>query len=541
MNKKKKKSTCNFAEGFNTENIDLNQCKDIQVINSQKLLNSRKKKQESLKSASKNSANGLGYNKLTAELVGILLGDGSIRPYSFGVDLNRIDEAEYVDYVKELIYKVFNKYPREELREDKEGRKFGKGIRLKINGVKIIQSLIELGLKIGNKIENQIGVPEWILNNRDLNLSCLRGLFDTDGNIDIHKKWKSITLRYVSASKPLINHFKQMCESLEIKTSNIRNLKIKSYEDPQKIYNAWVVSIGSKSNVKKFIEIVNPQKWFFRRNIIAMILIILRDLLKFKIVTKKRELFFPNEKKINQFSKDYLNFLQNLFSEHGWPIDESVIDKVIEDTLKLKRHGYNIPIAEELKNLFEKNGTINDIIEHFTQQGEFPLDFHTVKNHLKRLFTEHKYLKLFRESKFNPLEVPGDSFYEKWNNNNIRILIDQTKKEVVQFNSKLRIKLAFEMFKILSSIESSQLPTDEEVLLELKDLIDNSPYLGRMSYLLNNPLQKQIIISYLKKLITIIKEIINSPNITIYEIYKKTNLRKDTIREIIKNIKKNNN
>ena len=471
---------------------------------------------------------------LLLELIGIILGDGNIRYYSFRIDLNRIDESDYVIYVSKLLFRVFNKNPRKRLRKGLDGKSVGKGIRLIINGIEIIHFFLELGLKIGHKIKNNSDVPNWILKNKQLIPFTLRGLFDTDGNIDIHKEWSSLTLRFVSGSNILMNNFKQMFKSLGIKTSNIRKIKIKS-KKYNKLYDAWVISIGSKEDVKKFIKIVKPKKFFYRKKLIAMRLIVIEDSEKMKIVMKEQKKNFPNKEKINKYSKEYEDFLQKLFIDNNWELTEDVVERVINNTLELKSHPYNINLAENIKDLFEKTGTIEKVIKILN------LGDNTVKTHIKKLLNENHYIEIFNKKKPNPLEIEGNTFFEKWNKNNSRLIINESKTAFNQFNSKLRIKIALYIHCILNNSKEDKIFSDDEIINQIKVLIDQSPFLGRLSYLINDRAQKHIVRNYLKKIINIIRIYMNNPMIAPYTIAKKTDIKRDTIQDIIDEIKKNYN
>jgi len=480
----------------------------------------------------------LGYNKLTAEFVSILLGDGNLRRKGFRIDLNQVDEAEYVEYVKNLINRLFNKFPIEELRRDKEGRKFGKGIRLSIYGVDIIRKLLELGLEIANKVDNQVGIPTWILKIKEFCKYSLRGLFDTDGNIDIHKSWKSLTLRFVNASKPLVIHFKQICESLGIKPSNVR--KIKMRRDPElyngsldpKVYDGWIVSIGSKENVKKFVKTIKPKKFLFRKKLIAMILIILEDPEKFEILKIEQDKKFSKEKKINRYTREYNTFLENLFVMNKWSLNKDILNNAIEKAFQLKRHKYNDEFAEKLKMLFEIYGTVDKVIEHLKNQNT-TLEYHTIKNHIKKLLSKKEFISIFKKSIKNPLEIEGISFLDKWNKNNSRIIIDENEKRLLQFNSKLRLKIALEIRRILYRSQKSKNDSDDKIIQCLKEKFNQSAFLKRLSYLLTEETQSKIIIKYLKKVIEVVRMFINDPTTTSYKINKDTGLKKDAIQEII--------
>jgi len=54
-------------------------------------------------------------------------------------------------------------------------------IHLRIHSMLLVQELERLGLKCGNKVTQQVGVPNWIQNNTSYTIACVRGLIDTDG------------------------------------------------------------------------------------------------------------------------------------------------------------------------------------------------------------------------------------------------------------------------------------------------------------------------------------------------------------------------
>jgi len=62
----------------------------------------------------------LNEDETLAEFIGIILGDGHVhkrteRSYldsAVLISLNRVDEPQYVDYVKHLMFKIFNKQAR---------------------------------------------------------------------------------------------------------------------------------------------------------------------------------------------------------------------------------------------------------------------------------------------------------------------------------------------------------------------------------------------------------------------------------------------
>lgn len=138
-----------------------------------------------------------------AELVGIILGDGSITKYHLVISLNSKVEENYSYYVAELIKELFGLTVTRELRENNT-------CNLVISGVKLIGYLNELGLKTGHKIHQQVSIPKWIMENKKFRIACLRGLVDTDGGVYYHNhvtkgiRYRHLGLCFTSYSAPLL-------------------------------------------------------------------------------------------------------------------------------------------------------------------------------------------------------------------------------------------------------------------------------------------------------------------------------------------------
>lgn len=146
-------------------------------------------------------------SKKLAELVGIILGDGGITDWQLKISLNKETEPEYVEYVAELIVFLFKEPPKKYY----FGGRGEKVCVLCLGGVNLIEFLERIGLKIGNKVVLQVGVPKWIMKNGNYSIACLRGLVDTDGCIYSHKHTTkgfscfNYGLTLTNHSKPLLN------------------------------------------------------------------------------------------------------------------------------------------------------------------------------------------------------------------------------------------------------------------------------------------------------------------------------------------------
>ncbi|MCX6791284.1 MAG: hypothetical protein NTV62_03810, partial [Candidatus Gribaldobacteria bacterium] len=116
------------------------------------------------------------FSEDLAEFVGILLGDGCISKNQINIAFNSEDENGYLPFVGNLVSKLFDVpfgiYKKIECN----------AVCLNISRTQLIEFLVqEVGLKRGNKVKQQVGVPAWIQNSREYLIACVRGLFDTDG------------------------------------------------------------------------------------------------------------------------------------------------------------------------------------------------------------------------------------------------------------------------------------------------------------------------------------------------------------------------
>lgn len=146
------------------------------------------------------------FSKELAEFVGVILGDGGITSRQITVTLNKFDDKDFSIYVSDLFKKLFevnvSAYERESV------------INIVASRVELVKFLTRIGLKVGGKVRQQVGVPNWINESKIFIKSCLRGLLDTDGcfYIDKHKYKDKIYLNcgvnFTNRSLPILNFFR---------------------------------------------------------------------------------------------------------------------------------------------------------------------------------------------------------------------------------------------------------------------------------------------------------------------------------------------
>ncbi|MDP2593509.1 MAG: LAGLIDADG family homing endonuclease [bacterium] len=147
-----------------------------------------------------------------AELVGVILGDGSITNRQIAITLHKTDDAEYAVYVSNLIKNLFKVKPTISERKSV--------LVIVLSRTLIVKFLTEIGLRTGNKVRNQVCVPDWVEKNELFTLACVRGLFDTDGcfYIDKHlikdKVYMNCAMSFSNRSLPILAFFKRSLERM---------------------------------------------------------------------------------------------------------------------------------------------------------------------------------------------------------------------------------------------------------------------------------------------------------------------------------------
>ncbi|KKN06732.1 hypothetical protein LCGC14_1074340, partial [marine sediment metagenome] len=193
-----------------------------------------------------------------AELIAIMLGDGhlNLNGILISIALNNIDDERYVIYVRNLLTKLFKGiYIAEKSIENSKGYVFI------INSKSVHQSLMSKGLIPGNKVKNQVDIPNWIFLSIKFSARALKGLFDTDGSISVNKKSKSLILSFSNASKPIVEGFKKLCNSINIQTGRVNGPYFSTKKSYKSVSKMFMVSIESKEQVKRFLQKINPEKF----------------------------------------------------------------------------------------------------------------------------------------------------------------------------------------------------------------------------------------------------------------------------------------
>lgn len=190
------------------------------------------------------------FSKSLAEFTGIILGDGSITKQQIIFFTNMITDKEHGYFVSRLIEKLFKVKPSVHFREDRTL------MRVSVSRMKLVEFCNKkLGLKTGNKIKQQVDIPNWIKGDLEFEKACVRGLMDTDGCLfyECHniknKKYCYPRLSFVTASVPLRDSVFEILKKLDLHPK-IRNI------------NKRYVQIEEKEKIKEYFKIIgshNPK------------------------------------------------------------------------------------------------------------------------------------------------------------------------------------------------------------------------------------------------------------------------------------------
>ncbi|TFG22500.1 MAG: hypothetical protein EU529_10210 [Promethearchaeota archaeon] len=425
-------------------------------------------------------------NADSAELVGILLGDGHLSndKTEVSVSLNGVDDPEYLRYVIKLISRLFNIETKSIKTDTYDDSKLS---LIRLNKQAYHKALIDLGLKSGNKVKNQIDSPNWIFQNKHFIIRCLRGLTDTDGTIQINKEFRRFRIVFRSASKSLVKSFKRMCNILGIHTGSVLHTKVfdSRYNE---YYDSYHVSINSKKDVREFLKTIEPRKFKFRKKYYGTWLLILENPLIYKLFKKEMMQKFPKETD-RIFSKEFSKFLFSKASEYRLELSNSEFDRVIEEALTYKRCIYSKELGKSLVKLYKKLGSQNTIKEF--------IEFYDTLNPIPTSKTITKFIKKYLFEKKNI------DFYE-WKKQYTfnGVVLDASNKVIASFPNKIRSILIKKIFKLYLNQEIDK---TSQILYELLKNTKNS----YLIFLLENQKYSKSFRFYLIELIKLVKILID--------------------------------
>lgn len=183
------------------------------------------------------------------------MGDGGIAQYQLTISFHSEDEKEYSKFVIDLVKQLFD-VPIG-IHYDKNYLSFD----LVISRIKLVRFCINrLGLKRGNKIKQQVDIPDWIKQNQSYLTACVRGLMDTEGCVYTHrykvngKFYSYKKLAFKNNSYPLIKSVYDFLKNIGLHhpriAKNHREVRIESKEDVQKYFQ--LIGFHNPKHLKRY-------------------------------------------------------------------------------------------------------------------------------------------------------------------------------------------------------------------------------------------------------------------------------------------------
>ena len=196
------------------------------------------------------------------ELVGIILGDGSIwnyplhRVYGLEISGNAEEDKEYFNKISGFIEKMIGKKPRISIRD----QKLGKYLRLVIYDKKFVDYLInDVGIPYKNKTFKAFIPPKFL--DWKYSKHILRGLFETDGSLYFSKvsgvsSYPRVEIK--TSSKELANQISDILKRKAFKPHKRTNKSDKTvgvYISGPVMLEKWIkeIGFGSTKNLTKYI------------------------------------------------------------------------------------------------------------------------------------------------------------------------------------------------------------------------------------------------------------------------------------------------
>ncbi len=182
-------------------------------------------------------------NKKLVELIGILLGDGSISRNRILITLNK-NEIEYAKYISSIFTELFSIVPKIKFRK-KENT-----LDIFIFNKKLVKFFVKkVGLVLAPK-RQRVKVPMRYMNNR-LEKFILRGYFDTDGSLVVTNNNGTIypRLEMKAMPSPLQKTLPKMLKRKKFRFGvyKIGNGNIRIQMNGKEQLAKWVWEIGLKN------------------------------------------------------------------------------------------------------------------------------------------------------------------------------------------------------------------------------------------------------------------------------------------------------
>lgn len=227
-----------WNKGFTKEN-NLSVKKISETMKLRKIDNFKKWRTEMKKLGKIGGTKSLIKNGDFAELLGLVLGDGSIHKYDRTEGLRIVlptSRPELIKRCEKLVEKVFNKKPTTIKRKN-----------YNCVDVRLYQQNISKRMKIesGARAELDIKVPTWVSKKRIFVIRFLRGLYEAEGSLCVHKPTCTHKFLFANRNQSMLD--------------NVFRLMVYLGFHPHK--SKYQIQISKKDEVYKAAELLNFRKY----------------------------------------------------------------------------------------------------------------------------------------------------------------------------------------------------------------------------------------------------------------------------------------
>ncbi|MCF7907211.1 LAGLIDADG family homing endonuclease [Patescibacteria group bacterium] len=199
-----------------------------------------------------------------AEFIGIILGDGGIgSDYQVVVTVHKENGRQYIGFICSLIKNLFKLTPAVYCLQSPKSKKV---VRITISSSNLVDFLLARGLKKGNKVKNQVGVPIWIKKNKKFSKSCLRGLIDTDGCVYGHRhnshgyNHYNIGLAFTNKSIPLLDFVYNTLEIYNFSPKKQGGSSVRLYRKHEVLRYYQEIGFSNSYHSKRLKNFLNLKK-----------------------------------------------------------------------------------------------------------------------------------------------------------------------------------------------------------------------------------------------------------------------------------------
>lgn len=176
-----------------------------------------------------------------AELIGVVLGDGHIRPYPRTEELSIFSNANNPGFVKRysnLVEHIFDKKPTTGIHSGQNC------IRIRIYQKHIS---CRLGVPFSPRHRLKIGVPVWISSHKKYIVRYLRGLYEAEGSHNIHLPTSTYKVQFSNRNESMLK--------------NVFRLVSKLGFHPHWTRANYMIQLSRKYEVLKFLELIEFRKY----------------------------------------------------------------------------------------------------------------------------------------------------------------------------------------------------------------------------------------------------------------------------------------